>query len=103
MILSNHYAAISADELRHAVQAGQSTHAAFLSAKTSTRRLAETLAALANANGGLVLLGVTASGGFQQDVDVQALRDLISTASLLTEPPLILPSPQIMVHPHLDR
>ncbi|MCB9150706.1 MAG: putative DNA binding domain-containing protein [Caldilineaceae bacterium] len=103
MILANQYAAISADELRHAVQAGQSTHAAFLSAKTSTRRLAETLAALANANGGLVLLGVTASGGFQQDVDVQALRDLISTASLLTEPPLILPSPQTMVHPHLDR
>ncbi|MEZ4656888.1 MAG: ATP-binding protein [Caldilineaceae bacterium] len=103
MNLPNRYAAISPEELRQVVQAGQSTHAAFLSAKTSARRLAETLAALANANGGLVLLGVTAAGGFQQDVDVQPLRDLINEASLLTEPPLILPSAQVMAHPHLDR
>ncbi|MEZ4712419.1 MAG: ATP-binding protein [Caldilineaceae bacterium] len=103
MNLPNRYAAITAEELRQVVQAGQGAHAAFLSAKTSARRLAETLAALANANGGLVLLGVTAAGGFQQDVDVPALRDLINAASLLTEPPLILPSPQAMTHPHLDR
>lgn len=103
MILQNQRAVISADELREVVQSGQSDHAAFLSAKISARRLAETLAALANANGGIALLGVTASGGFQQDVDAAALRELIGEASLLTEPPLILPSPQVMAHPHLDR
>jgi ATP-dependent DNA helicase RecG len=58
--------------------------------------LAETLAALANADGGVALLGVAPRGAVQSGADAPALRDLTLEAALLTEPPLILPSPQIM-------
>ncbi len=58
--------------------------------------MAETLAALANANGGLALLGVSAKGVVQKEVDVTLLRDAATAAGLLTDPPLVLPSAQVL-------
>jgi ATP-dependent DNA helicase RecG len=83
-------------ELRACLDAGESERVAFVSARTATSAVAETLAAMANANGGLVFLGVTAKGKIQADNDGAALRDKAIEAGLLTEPPLILPTPRLV-------
>ncbi len=49
----------SAAELRAHLEAGESERVAFLTAKSSVAAVAETLAAMANANGGVVFVGVT--------------------------------------------
>jgi ATP-dependent DNA helicase RecG len=87
--------ALAEEELHKVLAGGPSDRVAFLPASASQRTIAETLAALANANGGLVLLGVTAKGVLQKQNNVTALREAVIEATLLTDPPLILPAPQI--------
>ena len=58
--------------------------------------MAESLAALANADGGALVLGVALRGTVQTGADAKALRDLVLDAALQTDPPMILPSPQVM-------
>lgn len=94
MTLRRRYTTITAEEVQTLLGSGASARLALLTAKTTKPVLAETLAALANAGGGVTVLGVTAKGAAQGAVDVAALRDLVVDASLLTEPPLILPSAQ---------
>ena len=78
-------------ELTAARGRGPSDRVAFLSAGSNARLLAETLSAMANAHGGLVLLGVTKRGAAQRDLDLDQLRDRVVEAGLMTDPPLILP------------
>lgn len=75
---------------------GQGERVAFLPANPSPARLAETLVALANAHGGLVLIGVSGSGkaqGIDQESEASA-RELVQAAGLIASPPLILPPPR---------
>ncbi|MCB0146577.1 MAG: putative DNA binding domain-containing protein, partial [Caldilineaceae bacterium] len=83
-----------ADDLQPYLAAGPSERVAYLPAKSARQTVAETLAAMANAGGGIAILGVTAKGTPQGTVDGAALRDLVVEASLLPDPPLILPSAQ---------
>lgn len=85
----------SSEDLSSLLTAGPSARTAFLPARTSRQTLAETLAALANADGGVVLLGVSPRGSVQAGADAPALRDMALDAALLTDPPIILPSPQV--------
>lgn len=85
---------ISSAELHALIADGEKDRLAFLSAKSSTRSVAETLAALANANGGMAVLGVTAKGSVQKEAEPAKLRDMVAEAGLLTDPPLVLPSAQ---------
>jgi ATP-dependent DNA helicase RecG len=78
------------------LQAGADERVAFLSTRSSTQAIVETLAAMANASGGVVLLGVTKGGTAQNVTDPRALRDSAVEAGLLTDPPLILPTPDII-------
>lgn len=94
MSLHRRYTTMSTDEVQVLLRGGASAHVALLPARISKQALAETLAAMANANGGLAVLGVTAKGTPQGAIDAAALRELIVEASLSTEPPLILPSAQ---------
>ena len=64
---------------------------ARLPARIAARTLAQTLAALANFNGGDVLL--TESDAETSAEIVTALRDKVLQACLLVDPPLILPAP----------
>ncbi|MFO7635252.1 MAG: ATP-binding protein, partial [Caldilinea sp.] len=96
MTLRRRYAAMALDEVKRLLAAGASPRVALLPAKSARQNLAETLAAMANAGGGVALLGVTAKGSPQTGNDLAALRDLIVEASLLPDPPLILPSAQSM-------
>ena len=94
MTLRRRYTTITAEEVQTLLAAGASARVALLTAKTTKPALAETLAAMANAGGGVVVLGVTAKGAAQSAVDAATRRDLVVDASLMTEPPLILPSAQ---------
>ncbi|MEZ4613271.1 MAG: ATP-binding protein, partial [Caldilineaceae bacterium] len=88
------YAPLAPAELDSILAEGPSARAAFLPAKSNVRTIAETIAAMANATGGIVLLGVTAKGTVQADNDVRALAGNVGDAVLLADPPLILPSAQ---------
>jgi ATP-dependent DNA helicase RecG len=88
--------AMSAEELADLIAAGPTDRLAFVAAKSAPRLLAETLAALANANGGLAVLGISAKGVVQKESDVTGLRDAATAAGLLTDPPLVLPSAQVL-------
>ena len=100
MILRRSLPTISTDETLLLLRGGQQERVVFMGSKSTPRALAETLAALANFNGGMVALGVAASGSVQRENDGAALRDLALHASLLTDPPLILPSPQWLESEH---
>lgn len=96
MVIRRHFSSLSEEELTQYLEQGPNDRVAFLSGGVNRRAIAETLAALANANGGVVLLGVTAKGVPQTIANLTTLRELVLEATLLTEPPLILPTPQIV-------
>ena len=91
--------ALTGDELQAMLAGGAGDTVAFAPAKVSARTLAETLVALANARGGVVLLGVTAKGAVQPEVDATRLRETVAAAGLLADPPLVLPSAQVITTP----
>jgi ATP-dependent DNA helicase RecG len=78
------------------IAGGSSASVALLPESASPRKVGETLAALANAHGGVLVLGVGASG---QAVGLSApalARDQAVAAALMAEPPLVLPLPEIV-------
>lgn len=93
MIVRRQNAPMTEAELVSTVEAGQSDRIAFVGSKTSARALAETLAAMANADGGVVLMGVSARGVLEKEADPAALWALVTAACLMCDPPLVLPAP----------
>ncbi len=85
------------ETLNPLIKEGASDRLALLAAKNSARNVAETLAAMANADGGLAVLGVTHSGTPQKNIDSKLLLQMVAEASLLSDPPLILPSAQTVL------
>lgn len=96
MIVRRRPSALTAEELSEILSGGQTDQVVFLPVKSADSNIAEALAALANAHGGVAVLGVTARGSLQSGVDVTSLRDMAIQASLLTDPPMIVPTPQIV-------
>jgi len=84
---------ISKEEVKKNLRNGENERVAFLTARTSTASIAETLVAMANASGGLILIGVTRRGAPQKQNKPAALRNAVIEAGLLTTPPLIAPAP----------
>ncbi|MGQ9585116.1 MAG: ATP-binding protein [Anaerolineae bacterium] len=70
----------------------------FLGADVPSLRLAQTMAALANADGGTIVLGLEPSDRPAERADAGRLRERALTAAQLTDPPLILPLPQAVEH-----
>jgi len=95
MTIRRRFSSLSPAEVTAYLAGGQTEHVAFLSATARHELIAETLAALANANGGVVLVGVTAKGVLQKEPDLASVREAVVEAGLLADPPLILPAPQI--------
>lgn len=87
---------VSAEEVQKYLTDGSGARVALLPARTTRQALAETLAALANADGGVAILGVSNRGAPQAGNDLQALRELAADAGLVTDPPMILPIPQVV-------
>ena len=74
-------------------------HLAFVRATFRPDDLAETLAALANAQGGRVVVGAGGKGRRLEGVaDVEAARTAVLDAALACTPPLLLPLPEVVRH-----
>jgi ATP-dependent DNA helicase RecG len=82
------------------IAAGANQRIAFVPERVKLEELAETLAALANGSGGLVLMGV--GGRVRPKLEglhnVAAAEELALTAALLCTPPLLLPLPRPVEH-----
>ena len=84
----------TSDDLARLISAGPDERVAFSPANAGPARLAETLAALANTHGGVLLVGINAAGRLTGVADAGEARAVLQTAGLLASPPLILPLPQ---------
>lgn len=83
------------EEISSLYKQGQSEIVGFEVEAVSLNRLAETLAAFANAGGGNVLLGVDPQGGIVRGIkNADAAIDKALAAGLRCEPPLVLPRPE---------
>lgn len=85
------------DGLLALCEQGQAQHLAFKKRATSAGKLAEILVAMANADGGRLIIGVDPKdsriGGLK---DPERTLDLGLQAALLCDPPLIIPMPEII-------
>lgn len=80
-------------EVARLADAGPSENVAFVPVSITPVRLAETLVALANTHGGVVLLGLTARGKLQDAVDPADSQAKVRAACMLASPPLLLSAP----------
>jgi ATP-dependent DNA helicase RecG len=87
----------SPEQVAQWLHADQGPTLAFLPDSASPRRLAETLVGLANAHGGVALVGVAASGRVSGLASAREIQDRTVAAALLADPPLVLPLPEIVV------
>ncbi len=85
------------DEILALLQQGKGQEIELKTERASARTLAESLVALANASGGTVLVGAGPKSGRVLGLkDAEAARDKALEAALLTDPPLIIPLPEVV-------
>jgi ATP-dependent DNA helicase RecG len=85
---------MDASEVRTLLKRGQDTELAFAAAQSTDAALIETLGALANAHGGLLLLGVTRAGAVRGVRNPDSLSERVLWNALSLTPPLVLPLPE---------
>ncbi|MGD8905230.1 MAG: ATP-binding protein, partial [Anaerolineae bacterium] len=74
----------------------QGQHVAFARETTTVARIADTLVAFANAGGGTLFIGVEPRSGKPSGLeDPEDAVDRVLKAALATDPPLIIPMPQL--------
>lgn len=84
---------VQIDELKALLKQAPGDSLAFAPENINFDRLAESLAALANAAGGTLLLGVNEQGRLKGLVDPEKSLDLVVEAAFACDPPLIIPLP----------
>lgn len=88
---------LSIEDVRHIMKQGRSPQADWFADQTAPDVLAATMTAMANSQGGTVLLGVVGASGSLVGVrNASEGVDLMLQAALTIEPPLIVPLPQIV-------
>lgn len=89
---------VTVTEIYERLQRGRDEQTELQPADVAPRRLAQTMCAMANGAGGVIIVG--ASGGRKPVVtgltDPEAVQDNAVQAALLCEPPLIIPLPRIL-------
>jgi len=83
---------VNAEDVRTLLSSGAGERVALLPAQVPSHRLAQTLAALANAAGGTVLISLESPSA----VEDEGIIDHAVAAALSCDPPLIIPLPQIV-------
>ncbi|MCO6449397.1 MAG: putative DNA binding domain-containing protein [Caldilineales bacterium] len=86
----------TASQIEAGLAAGAGDNQIFLNDGPTPRKIAEQLAALANAQGGLLIIGVSASGAVHGVKYPDQIQDRISSALMLIDPPLILPQAEVI-------
>jgi ATP-dependent DNA helicase RecG len=82
-------------EVESLLAPGRGAHLELFPERTPKRRLAETMAAMANGEGGSILVGVSPRRGRAHGLaDTDEVRDRVLQAALLCDPPLIIPLPR---------
>jgi ATP-dependent DNA helicase RecG len=85
----------TADDIRQLLQSGRSVHTEWFGEGTPLSDIAATLVAMANSQGGRLLLGVAGSAAEITGVsDAETTIDQILQAALSVDPPLIIPLPR---------
>ncbi len=87
----------SGEQAAQWIAGGSSGAVALLPESASPRKVGETLVALANAQGGVLVLGVGASGQPAGLSMATATREQAVAAALMAEPPLVLPLPELVM------
>ncbi|MGB8648069.1 MAG: ATP-binding protein [Anaerolineae bacterium] len=86
---------MDSSEITQLYQEGQGPTVAYELESAALTHLAETLAALANTQGGFVLLGIDPTSQAIKGVrDTEALQEKALAAALRADPPLVLPRPE---------
>lgn len=94
MSIDNLHTSVLEQTLPALLRSGPGPRAVFLGARASERKIAEALAALANANGGVLVLGVTGTRKITGVADPAGACERMASAALQLSPPLLLPSPR---------
>ncbi len=90
------YRAVTPAKLQALLDAGRGPETEFGPESSSSTKLAETLVAFANANGGTLLIGVDVRSCTPKGLsNPEATLDRVLEAALATDPPLIVPLPKI--------
>jgi len=88
----------SVEDIWQAIKIGRSSNIDWFSEQTPPASLAATLAAMANSQGGTVLMGVAGPTATPVGVrDTETTIDRVLQAALSIEPPLIIPLPRVML------
>lgn len=83
------------DDLSQLIQNGRTAQVEWLSENSTVELIAETLTAMANTQGGMLIIGVTGASGTVIGVkDIENTIDHILQAALAIDPPLIIPMPK---------
>lgn len=86
----------SVDDVWQLIKEGRGTQTDWFGEQVPHETLAETLTAMANSQGGTLILGVTGPGSVAGIRNVSNAVDQMLHAALSIEPPLIIPLPQVM-------
>ena len=86
----------SVDDVWQMIKEGRGTQTDWFGEQVPPETLAETLTAMANSQGGTLILGVTGIGSVAGIRNVSNTVDHMLHAALSIEPPLIIPLPQVM-------
>ncbi|NJP07713.1 MAG: DeoR family transcriptional regulator [Chloroflexaceae bacterium] len=91
---------IAPDDLDELLAQPEGQCLAFLRERFKVPVLSETLVALANAQGGTVVIGVAGRGRSRVEglSDVEAVREAVLEATVTCTPPLVLPMPEVVTH-----
>jgi len=82
--------------IRAAIDAGSGPEIVLLSAKASVRKMAEAMMALANAHGGLIIVGIGAGRKILGVSDADEALERMETAGMLVAPPLFQVQPELV-------
>ncbi len=79
-----------------ALESGLGERFALLSARTSPRKVAETLVAMANASGGLLVFDAKSTRQLTGLAEPEITQEMVANAAMLPDPPLVLHHPELI-------
>ncbi|NWF70409.1 MAG: putative DNA binding domain-containing protein [Chloroflexi bacterium] len=85
---------MNADEVQKLLKVGRSAQVDWVAADAAQGTLASLLVAMANSQGGVLVIGVSSAGTLTSLRDSEAAIDRVLQAALAVEPPLIIPLPK---------